>query len=620
MLKLKRLFIPCLLLVLFLVSAYFQLWERVESSVYDTWFRLSGAKDPGDQIVIIGMGEKSISELGPLAWPRSTHAALLEQLREARAVAFDLDFDIPGQPDEDRALAQAIHDHGRVVLGYALTFEAAGDDPEQGHSMNIKMPVEDFLIGAAGVGYINMPVDPDNVVRHTTVAFPLPDFPGQFMPSFHLATALVANGLDPEAISQPDPMQLRINNKLIPVDAQYQALSDFWGPAGTFPTYEYSDVLFGRVDPALLRDRICLIGPTSVLEHDYQQTPYTRGNLVLDNALPTPGVEIHASCLKTFLEGRYFQRVTTGTNLLFLLLVWLITTVLTLRRGPWAGLAIVSIMIVAIGGLAYGLWLYKHLWLNCAAPLALTIATYTAVTAESYLTAEMERRKTRALFGRYVSPAVVEELTNHPELVELGGKRQEVTILFSDIRGFTSYSEARAPEEVVSRLNEYLSAMTAIVFKHGGMIDKYMGDGMMAVFGAPVQQADHAAKAIAASQEMREQLVELNKMWEARGEHLFNIGIGLSSGPVVVGNVGSQERTDYTVIGEDVNLASRLEGLNKEHGTQLILSDRTLKSLTESGVKIPWHFEELGQVPVRGFTEPITIYTIRGEAKGIGTA
>jgi adenylate cyclase len=153
--------------------------------------------------------------------------------------------------------------------------------------------------------------------------------------------------------------------------------------------------------------------------------------------------------------------------------------------------------------------------------------------------------------------------------------------------------------------------MTAVVFKHGGMIDKYMGDGMMAVFGAPVAQFDHAAKAIAASQEMRERLIELNQRWESRKEDLFNIGIGLSSGPVVIGNIGSSERTDYTVIGEDVNLAARLESMTKEYSTQLILSARTLRSLKESRVEVSWQFEELGKVPVRGFTEPIAIYTIR---------
>jgi adenylate cyclase len=553
------------------------------------------------------MGEKSINELGPLAWPRSTHASLLEQLREARAVAFDIDFDIPSKPEDDLVLAEAIDYHGKVVMGFAITYEFIDGQVFK----NLKLPFEDFLEGEAGVGFINMPTDPDNVVRHTTVAFPMPDSPEQIIPSFHLATALVVDDLDPDSIVRANPGELQIGERRIPIDSNFQVLTNFWGPAETFPTYEYSDVLFGRISPELLKDRICLIGPTSVLEHDEKPTPFTQGNLVLTGALPTPGVEIHASCLKTYFEGLYFERVPFGVNLGFLGLVWAAITFFTLRRGPWAGLTIAILLVAGICGLAYKLWLVKHLWLDCFTPVVLTLFTYTGVTAESYLVAEGERRKTRALFGRYVSPAVVEELTKHPELVELGGKKQEVTILFSDIRGFTSYSEARAPEEVVGRLNEYFSVMTAVVFKHGGMIDKYMGDGMMAVFGAPVAQFDHAAKAIAASQEMRERLIELNQRWESRKEDLFNIGIGLSSGPVVIGNIGSSERTDYTVIGEDVNLAARLESMTKEYSTQLILSARTLRSLKESRVEVSWQFEELGKVPVRGFTEPIAIYTIR---------
>lgn len=607
--KAKRLTVTLLILFFFLVTSYFQLWDRLENFVYDAWFKAAGEKNPGDQIVIIGIGEKSVYELGPepTAWPRSVHGGLLWQLREARAVGFDIVFDTPGDPAENAVLANAIAQHGKVVLAYYFGFEES-----EGETYGkFQMPLDEFLAGAASIGYINTPKDPDNVVRRVMAAFPAPQAEGQFMPNFGLATALVAEGLDPNAISLPRPGELKVGERVVPVDDQFQALINFWGPGGTFPTYEYSDVLYGRIDPALFKDRICLVGPTDVLLRDYENIPFTRGNLIMTGALPTPGVEIHANSIKTFLEESYFKQVPFGVNLLLLVLVWGLTTLLTMRRSPLAGLAIVSSIIFGVCVMAYGMWSARHLWINCATPVVLALVTYTGVTAESYLAAEAERRKTRALFSRYVSPAVVEELTNQPDLVELGGKRQDVTVLFSDIRGFTSYSEDRSPEEVVGRLNEYLSAMTAMIFKHGGMIDKYMGDGIMAVFGAPVPQADHAARAIRASQDMREALVELNRGWEARGEALFNIGIGLSSGPVVVGNVGSSERMDYTVIGAEVNLSSRLESLTKEHKTQLILSDRTLQSLRDSGVEAPWEFEELGAVPVRGFTEPIKIFTIR---------
>ncbi|MGE5545111.1 MAG: CHASE2 domain-containing protein [Bacillota bacterium] len=602
----KRLLLPFGILVLFLLSVSLGLWDRVENMVYDSWFRISGERDPGEEIVIIGMGEKSIIELGQLPWSRSVFAGILENLAEARVVAFDLILDLPGEFSEDQQLATAVEQHGGVVFACGFTF----NEEETGEIIqDIRMPLDIFLNGCAGVGFINTPTDRDNVVRHSLVAYPAgEDF---FIPSFSLAIAQTAKGLGSDTIKQLPDGKLMVGDTLIPVDGRYQALSNFWGPGGTFPSYEYVDVLQGRVDPEVFKDRIVLIGPTSPLLQDDEKIPYTTGNLILSSGLPAMGVEIHASFVKTFLEQAYFQKVPLWGNLIWMVIIWALTIGLVFKKGPLVGFLVAILVVIGVVGISYGLWSTQRWWIDCAGPAVLSLATYTGVTAQNYLVAEMERKRTRALFSRYVSPAVVEELINHPELVELGGKRQEVTILFSDIRGFTSFSEAQPPEKVVGRLNEYLSAMTAAIFKYGGMIDKYMGDGIMAVFGAPVYQPDHAWQAIAASQEMRRQLVTLNRGWESRGEPLFDIGIGLSTGPVVVGNVGSSERTDYTVIGEDVNLASRLESLNKQYGTQLILSDRTLRSLRENAGEIPWEFEELGSVPVRGFTVPIPVYTVR---------
>ena len=608
LLRLKRLTIPFLIFLLFLIASVFHVGDRLENLVYDSWFKLSGARDPGNQIVIIGIGEKSAQELGPepSAWPRSTHAALLDRLRDARVVALDLVFDTPGDPTENAKLAEAITKNGKVVLAYYFAFEETGGSTYG----NVKMPLNQFVQGSAGIGFINTPKDQDNVVRHVTTVFPAPRAPGRYLPCFSLAAALVAQGLNPDAITRTAGGEIAIAGKDVPVDADNQALIDFWGPGGRFPTYEYSDVLFGRVDPEILKDRICLVGATDVLLRDYESTPFTRGNMISNAALPTSGVEIHANSIKTLFEGRYFSRLPGWVNWVFLAAIWGLTALLTQRRGPWAGLVVAVLIMAGECGLAYGLWKGKHLWLDCGLPVVLTLVTYTGVTAENYLIAEADRRKTRTLFGRYVSPTVVEQLTNQPDLVVLGGKRQDATVLFSDIRGFTSYSEAREPEEVVKRLNEYLAVMTATIFRHGGMIDKYMGDGIMAVFGVPVQQGDHAARAIRAALEMRERVEELNQLWEERGEPLFKTGIGLSSGSIVAGNIGCTERMDYTVIGEDVNLASRLESLTKDYQTQLIISERTINSLHNSGVEIPWSFEELGATSIKGFREEIRIYTV----------
>jgi len=220
----------------------------------------------------------------------------------------------------------------------------------------------------------------------------------------------------------------------------------------------------------------------------------------------------------------------------------------------------VSVVLVAGALLAvvFLVWLKLHYWVNAVSPLVMVAATYTGVTVENFLRTELERRQTKALFGRYVSPAVVEDLLRKGDRIELGGVKQEVTVLFSDIRGFTAFSEGKPPEAIVARLNEYFTAMTEIVFRRQGTLDKYLGDGLMAVFGAPAPSENHAAQAVAAAVEMLDRLEELNKQWQEKGEVNIGIGIGINSGSVVVGNIGSPERMDYTVIGEEVNLASRL--------------------------------------------------------------
>jgi adenylate cyclase len=213
------------------------------------------------------------------------------------------------------------------------------------------------------------------------------------------------------------------------------------------------------------------------------------------------------------------------------------------------------------------------------------------------------------MFGRYVSPAVMEELLKNTDLAALGGQRREVTVLFADIRGFTSYSENKPPEEVVARLNFYLDEMTGVVFRNGGTLDKYLGDGLMAVFGAPLVLDQHAAKAVACALEIQRSVSRLNDEWLARGQQPLAIGIGINSGSVLVGNVGSHERMEYTVIGEDVNLASRLESLNKEYGSEIIISGQTREMLVEvetAGIVL----HDLGKVPVRGLAAPVQIYSI----------
>ncbi len=223
--------------------------------------------------------------------------------------------------------------------------------------------------------------------------------------------------------------------------------------------------------------------------------------------------------------------------------------------------------------------------------------------------AEREKRKVRGAFQQYVSASVIEEIMKHPEKLKLGGEKKNVTVFFSDIRGFTSISEKLSPEELVKLLNEYLSAMTDIIMKNGGLVDKYMGDAIMAFWGAPIDDPDHAKKCCEASLEMKEKLTELQKKWTKEGKPPLNMGIGINTGDVVVGNMGSEQRFDYTVMGDNVNLGSRLEGVNKEYGTTIIISQFTYEKIKDHDFVI----RELDMIKVKGKNEPIKIYGMAGK-------
>lgn len=594
------------LLAVMLVTAGLRLWERWELVVYDTWFGLRGREAPDPRIVLVEIDDSSIQEIGPFPWPRTTHAALMEKLAAARVVGWDLLLDAPSDPDEDAALARAISGAGpRVVLASTFTFSQ-----ENGEWMQqLQQPLGTFAAASHSTGFINTPTDIDNVVRGVIPA-DLNTF-GRPYPSFSLAVTLAYLGLDVDDLTL-GPEGLAAGSLRVPWKGAGRVLVDFAGPGRTFPIYRYADVLAGRVDPAVFRDKIVLIGPTSPLFHDEYNNPFTRGNLVLGGALPSPGLELHANAISSFLSGRYFYSTGTLPNLLVLLLAGAGTALTTRRLRPWLGLVAALGMAGGLAGATYWLWLSAGLWINFFAPLLTIALTFSLVTLNNFVEAELNRRRVQELFGRYVPPEVVNELVQHPEMVPLGGQRQEVTVLFSDIRGFTAFSEGQAPEAVVARLNEYFAAMTEVIFHHGGTLDKYLGDGLMALFGAPIPTADHARQALAAAREMLARLEELNRTWEKRGERPFRIGIGINSGQVLVGNIGSPRRLEYTAIGEEVNLASRLEGLNKEYNTSVIISERTLACLEQEGFDPG--LEELGTVAVRGMEQPVRVFTFKEKA------
>ena len=512
-------------------------------------------------------------------------------------------FDLPSKPQEDQALAAAIARQGRVVLASRFYFEKAAN----GKTVEVLAePLPEFMKGTVDLGFINMPTDIDNVVRHVTLV-DVNMFRAPF-PALGLAVGLAATDVPPGALKL-EHGRLLAGSRAIPVDRLNMALTGFWGPQGTFKTYSCIDVLDGKVPAAALSGKIVLIGPESPVYDDYYNTPYTSSNLVLAGALPTPGVEIHASVVQSFLDGRWYRRLPTTANLAILFLVGLLTALVLNRRSPWQGLLLLLGMAVVVSGSAFLLWNFDRLWINLAAPLALIILDYGSITAADFLQSELERRRTRAMFSRYVSPAVVDEIMKDPTRVALGGERMMVTVMFTDIRGFTAYSEKKQPEVVVQRLNQYQTATTKLILEAEGTLDKYLGDGLMAVFGAPIPLKDHVQRAIRVAEDIEEAVRKLNEYWVAAGEIPLQVGVGINSGPALMGNVGSPERMEYTAIGEDVNLASRVEGLTKNFGTLVCISERSVQLLSEEE-RQSLGLRYVGQAEVKGFTEPVGVYTV----------
>ncbi len=599
-----RLFIPVILFLIVQLLVVIGLFTRVEMKLYDSWFRLSGVHNPGEDVVVIAIDDYSIEQIGPLAWSRSVHADLVNKLSQARVVTFDLTFGSLKEAEGDKAFAEAIERHGRVILPFEFDFET---DEEGDKVQYIKYPHQMFMDHAAGIGFVNAPTDIDQVMRHATmVDVNTYDFP---IPSLDVATYLAANGLSAKDL-EIAPGYLDIKSYRIPIDHENKALPAFWGPRETFKNISYADVVNGTVKPEYFKNKIAIIGSVTQDEHDVYATPYTTSNMVKHGSPETPGVEIHAAITQSMLSNFWYRTVNPIGNCLFLLFGGLLTAALVGRRGPWKGLLGTLLITAGSIGLVYGLWC-MHWWLNLAAPLVLILLTYVVVTATDFIQSEIERRKTRAVFSRYVSPDVVEELMKDPDSVELGGAKKIVTIMFADIRGFTAYSENKDPVDVITRLNEYLTVMTRTIQKHGGTLDKYLGDGLMAFFGAPIYYEDHVERAVRAAVEMQEAIKQLNTEWAKRdGSQPLLVAIGINTGPAVVGNVGSPERMDYTLIGEDVNLASRTEALTKLFETLVLVSERSYNALPPGEIKDSLSY--VGEELVKGFTHPIKVYSLSG--------
>jgi adenylate cyclase len=373
----------------------------------------------------------------------------------------------------------------------------------------------------------------------------------------------------------------------------------------TYPTYSFFNVLLAeqdlqdgktpKLDPSVFQDKIVFVGTSAIGLADVHATPFG-GN--------TPGVFLHAALADDVLSKQFMRRASGATDAGVTAGAGLAAGVLAMTLPVWWAVAAV---VALAGGLVTWTTMAvgAGLWLPVVGPvLAVSLALVFGLSWQ-YFVEGREKRQVKRLFGRYVSRDVFDRLMADPSLARLGGERREMSVLFSDIRGFTSASEKQAPEAVVLQLNEYFSAMVAVLFRHYGTLDKFVGDMVMGLFGAPVADPRHADHAVTTAVEMVETLEALNARWRADGRPTVDIGIGINSGEMIAGNIGSETIMSYTVIGDAVNLGSRLESLNKEYGTHILISQATKDRLT-----IPVTTRLVGEAHVKGRTQGVVVYEV----------
>lgn len=632
----------------------------IELSTYDLRVRATArAVGPAPGIAIVEIGDDSIRRMEPLVgrwpWPRLVHATLIDYLAAAgaRVIVYDVLFTERDQrrfmvgdtewtgEESDAALVDATRRAGMVVHAAEAASEALVDpsralavdlsapslnqpfrlDPCVERRPMLTPPFPLLAAAARGIGHTLFVLDADGPMRRTP---PMIRVGERAVPSLPLAAVAIARGLAAPDVGV-DAGRLALGESRSPLVTEQvagfeqqrlaacRALVPYRGPtqdAGGQPSftafsfydlfYSQQQVLEGQkpqVDPALFTDRIVLVGATAQGLYDVFNTPFGEGKM--------SGPEIHANVIDGLLSGRSIAPAATWVGVALPLGLALLVAGIGLGANAWVT-GIASAVIVA--GLA---WLSMRqftagVWVPVTVPAVAVILAFVGDLAWKYVVEGREKRQVKKLFSRYVSKDVYDQLVADPSLAALGGARRNMTVLFSDVRGFTALSEKGSPEDVVKQLNEYFTRMVAVVFEHHGTVDKFVGDMVMALFGAPLDDPDHAEHAVQTALAMSTALNELNREWQSQGRATLDIGIGINTGDMVAGNIGSDTIMSYTVIGDAVNLGARLESLNKDYGTRIIISDATRARLKGS-----YDIHPLGDVIVKGKSKPVAIFEVK---------
>lgn len=592
-----RKFITFLIIFFVICFIYYNnILYNISNSFTDSLVQEPRPTDPS--IKILAIDDESLEKIGQWPWPRDVLANLANDLvlHGAKAVFVDVVYtEESDDPSEDERWQEVLDQHDNIYLPAFFTFSPYQEDRTQLSYERLNVPVYDMDFEQ--IAHINTLESNDRVVREVVLGVPVDE--EIILPAMSVRLA---------NLYLPEDLQLNWNEKNewfygdIPIDTgNYSKVYISYASTPVdqhFDTMPIANVIDGTIDLSYFEDATVLIGPYSVGLQDMYDVPNSHAKMF--------GVEIHANILQSLIEGNIYYEVSPFVGFLIIGFVSGLSYFLMEKvRAKWA-------IFVAIGSIILYYFVFDTVLINelLILPffyviLAIVVCYITSVVYQ-YLQERHERNRVTGLFGRYVTKSVVDEILSNQDEIKLGGERKDVTLLFIDIRGFTPLSEKMEPEDVINVLNEYLDLCTRAIFKYGGTLDKFMGDGVMAIFGAPVPQEDHAKRAVLAGLELKKQADELNRSIEAKYGRSVRFGMGINSGPAVIGNIGSKERLEYTAIGDTVNLAARLEA--NAQPEQILISEGTFEH-----VKDEFEITELSPIKVKGKEKLVHIYQVEGE-------
>jgi len=608
--------------------------DHIESKTFDLRLHLRNLlakQQTTENIAIVVIDEKSIAEIGRWPWPRSVQAKLIDKIASGspKVIGIDIMYSEAESPAADRKLADAIRKAGNVVQATAFITEVSENGNAEAappadylwdaafmevksvpginwkswavQPMKVNVPIEP-VAKAAVLGHVANVPDMDGVLRWDIMYV---NFGDDCYPSLPLQVARIAGNIDSKNMILYGGSGIQLGERFIRNDISGRVIINYRGKEKSFRHISAVDLLTGRVAADTVKNRIVLLGTSALATYDQKVTPFSAN---------FPGVEKNANVVHNILNNDFITKSPGFAELAVIILTASILIIFVPRLKATPGVLLGFGLMGTYFFFCCYLLIHHNFWLYLVAPTANMTLIVTVGTISKLFSEEKQSRQIRAMFSSYVTERLVTEMIRNPEMARLGGEKREVTVLFSDVKGFTSYSEKHAPEEVVAILNEYLGEMTRIILKWDGILDKFIGDAIVVFWGAPMKQEDHAERAVRCALEMQQRLSELKAEWEADGREAISSGIGINTGEAIVGNIGAEgEKMDYTVIGDHVNLGARVEGLTRRYDVSILMTEYTVDKLRSSlydGSFKGMEIIGMERVIVKGKDNPVGIYSL----------